>query len=356
MPAQFCHLLFAEEALQAALGARAAGLLERHGSLFRFAAQGPDFFYHNQRTRPTGLKYGVAAHQEGYGRLTACLVREVRRLEERGIDEAERGELAAFTLGWTTHAFLDRLTHPFILYYSGWVDPLRPETRKYFRCHIFLERILDVLTLRERRGQEPAAFSLSALLGCGPVLPYPLVKTMLKALNSAYPRMRHKSLDRRRIDNSYADAMFFYTYTDPAEDRYRRLALERDREAPKRRLALFHPRELPADIDFLNAAGAQWRHPCHGAASRASFPQLYQQALSLAVPALGLVNEALAGRRRVEEVEAAVGNASLNTGLERSERCHLRYCDPLPLPQLLDELYRRAAAGGASIDPHLPAG
>jgi len=56
MPAQICHILFAEEALRAALGERASSLLERHGSLFRFAAQGPDCFSHNQRPRPTGLK------------------------------------------------------------------------------------------------------------------------------------------------------------------------------------------------------------------------------------------------------------------------------------------------------------
>jgi hypothetical protein len=349
VPAQICHLLFAEEALQKALGERAAAILQRHGSLFRFGAQGPDFFYHNQRTRPTGLKYGAAAHHEGYGRLTANLVRQVRRLEDRGSDEAVRGELSAFTLGWATHAFLDRVTHPFIVYFSGWVDPARPETEKYFRCHIFYERILDVLTLRERRGQDPSSLSLPGLLGCGPVLPYPLVKVLLKALNATYPRMSRKSLDRRRIENAYADAMFFYTYTDPSEERYRRLALERDREDPNRRLALFHPRELPAGIDFLNSAHARWRHPCLGEpASGASFPQLYAEALALAVPALIAVGEALTGRLTAEEAEAAVGNASLNTGLERSQRCHLKYCDPLPLPELLDRLYRQAGSPPAN--------
>ena len=344
MPAQICHLLFAAEALRGALGEGAAGRLERHGNLLRFGAQGPDFFYHNLRTRPTGLKYGVAAHHEGYGRLTANLVRGFRRLEDRGIDEAVRDELTAFTLGWATHAFLDRVTHPFIVYFSGWVDPARPETEKYFRCHIFFERILDVLTLRERRGRETTELSLPGLLGCGPVLPYPLVKVLLKALNAAYPRMSRKSLDRRRIENSYADAMFFYTYSDPSEPRYRRLALERDREVPNRRLALFHPQELPSGIDFLNRAHAGWRHPCLGETSTASFPQLYEQALAQAVPALSVVSEALAGRRSPEEVEAAVGNASLNTGLERAQRCRLQHCAPLPLAELLDGLYRQSGS------------
>jgi hypothetical protein len=175
------------------------------------------------------------------------------------------------------------------------------------------------------------------------VLPYPLVKVLLKALNAAYPRMSRKSLDRRRIENAYSDAMFFYTYTDPSESRYRKLALEHDRESPKRRLALFHPQELPQGIDFLNRAHARWLHPCLGEpGSTASFPQLYGEALAQAVPALRVVGEALAGGRPPEEVEAAVGNASLNTGLERSRRCRLQHSSPLPLPELLDGLYRQA--------------
>ena len=60
MPSHFTHLLFAEAALRAALGERAEEILRAHGNLFRFGAQGPDFFYHNQRTMPTGLRYGVA--------------------------------------------------------------------------------------------------------------------------------------------------------------------------------------------------------------------------------------------------------------------------------------------------------
>ena len=51
MPAHFTHLIFAEEALLAALGSTGEGVLKSFGNLFRFGAQGPDFFYHNQRTR-----------------------------------------------------------------------------------------------------------------------------------------------------------------------------------------------------------------------------------------------------------------------------------------------------------------
>jgi hypothetical protein len=65
MPSQICHLIFAEDSLREAVGSDAEEMLRESGNIYRFGAQGPDFFYHNQRTRPTGLKFGVNAHREG---------------------------------------------------------------------------------------------------------------------------------------------------------------------------------------------------------------------------------------------------------------------------------------------------
>jgi hypothetical protein len=283
----------------------------------------------------------VAAHREGYGRLVAALAREVRHLQEKtGCSPEEVEQLKAYCLGFATHGFLDRRAHPYIVYYSGWVDPRRPETEKYFRSHIFFERILDVLLLRRRRGMDISQYPLLARLTCGERLPYPLVKALLKALNEAYPEMAFKSRDRRRIENAYADALLFYTYTDPAQPENRRLAAERDRLEDRRRLAFFHPRELPQGIDFLNEQHRPWLHPCFAdRSSTASFLELYDAALTEAVPALKVLAEALEGRSDPREVEEAVGNASLNTGLERIQRCSLQHCAPFPLPEILQGMY-----------------
>jgi hypothetical protein len=345
MPAQICHVLFAEESLLQALGARAEELLERHGNVFRFGAQGPDFFYHNQRTLPTGLKYGVSAHREGYGRLVAAMIAEHRHLGE---DAAT--ELGAYILGFTTHAYLDRATHPYINYFSGWVDPSKPETERYFRCHVFMERILDVLMLRLRRTQEVASFSLPEALSCGPHLPYGLLKTLLKALNAAYPRMSYKSRDRQRIENAYQDSISFYSFTDPANPQFRALAVAHDRMdgGTKRRLALFHPYELPDRVDFLNLRGRTWCHPCREDwVYSESFPELYEQALEQAVEALGRVAELLAGRGDPAAAERLLGNESLGTGLPWKDSPRMQFCDPLPLGDILDRLYEDFEPGPA---------
>jgi len=342
MPAQIAHLLFAEEALLRALGAKGEALLQRQGGFLRFGSQGPDFFFHNQRLRPTGMRYGIAIHREGYGRLVSNLVREVRRRIGRQEESPSLEALKAFTLGFSAHPFLDRKTHPYIKYFSGWVEAGRGETRRYFRCHVFLERILDVLLLEKRRKLEIRNYRLAPLLHCGDQLPYALIKILVKALHASYPLMRYKSRDRKRIENAYREAQLFYMITEPSVPLYRRMAFQKDLSslANRKLLTLFHPLRVPEGIDFLNLKKREWVHPCDDRlASRSSFLELYEEALAQAAPALAAVWETLAGNLQEAELEPLIGNGSLETGLDEQAPCTPRFSDPLPLPELIEELY-----------------
>jgi len=272
MPSQICHLIFAEDSLREALGNDAEKMLRESGNIYRFGAQGPD-------------KYGVNAHREGYGRLVAHMIHELRHLEAKCYEGLP--QLKAYILGFTTHAFLDKKTHPFIDYFSGWVDVDREETEIYYRCHIFMERILDVLMLELKRGLNIREFSLLPLLDCGAMLPYGIIKTLVKSLNITYPYTHFKSRDRRRVENAYIDCMGFYTFIDPLNPHYRRLAYERDRSSrgDQRRLALFHPFELPDDIDFLNLGHSTWTHPCNSEwRHEESFPELFDVSPNSSMP------------------------------------------------------------------------
>jgi hypothetical protein len=340
MPSQICHLIFAEDSLREALGQEAEPILEQRGNIFRFGAQGPDFFYHNQRTRPTGLKFGVHAHREGYGRLATHMIHELRHLESKGYEELNL--IKAYILGFTTHAFLDRQAHPFIDFFSGWVEADREETERFYRCHIFMERIIDVLMLKLKRGLNIREFSLLPLLDCGAMLPYGIIKTLVKSLNVTYPNTHFKSRDRRRIENAYIDSMGFYTFIDPLNPHYRRLAVERDRSSHgnKRRLALFHPFDIPETIDFLNLRNDTWTHPCNSDwRHRESFPDLWDIARNETVPVLREINEILEGAGEAQQAEQLIGNQSLGTGLNWHDNYKLLHNRPLPLPELLDNLY-----------------
>jgi hypothetical protein len=268
------------------------------------------------------------------------MIRELRHLEAKCYEGLP--QLKTYILGFTTHSFLDKKTHPFIDYFSGWVDVDREETEIYYRCHIFMERILDVLMLELKRGLNIREYSLLPLLDCGAMLPYGIIKTLVKSLNITYPNTHFKSRDRRRVENAYIDCMGFYTFIDPLNPHYRRLAYERDRSSrgDHRRLALFHPFELPDDIDFLNLGHSTWTHPCNGEwQNEVSFPELFDAALSEAVPALKEMYEILEGRGDPERAEELIGNQSLGTGLYWHDNYKLLHNDPLPLPELLDKMY-----------------
>jgi hypothetical protein len=344
VPSHFTHLLFAEEALRGALGEKAESVLEAHGNLYRFAAQGPDFFYHNQRTMPTGLRYGVALHRHGYGSFVQELTREALRLS------ADPGsDLSAFILGFTTHAPLDRLAHPFIVYFAGWVDPRDEASRRLYHAHPFLERILDVLVLRERFGLKPAEFDFLSRIRCGRTLPYPVIKALVKGLNAIYPAYSFKSRNRQRIENAYYDAMFFYKLTNHLNPDLPKLAYRKDRKEGfrEKRLGLLHPREVPEGYDFLNLTHRSWCHPCdETAVTAASFLDLYEEALARGVAMLKDVSRVLSGQAPVDGLAERLGDESLDTG---RENCAPVHSQPLPLRQIMDELYRRmeSEVGGA---------
>jgi hypothetical protein len=345
MPSHFAHLIFAEEALAAALGPEAGRLLSAHGSHFRFGAQGPDFFYHNQRTMPTGLRYGVLSHRHLYGTLVQNMVGEALRLKA-----SVQSELAAYILGFVTHAPLDRETHPFIGYFAGWVDPTREETQRLFRCHAFYERILDLLVLRERRGKTPAEFDFLPLVRCGRMLPYPVLKTIVKSLNATYPALSFKSRDRRRVENAYHDTITFYKFTNHINPHLHILAYRRDQKDGfrQRRFALLHPPAVPEGYDFLNESRLAWCHPCDaGQSSHETFLELYEHALLKAAEMVRGVWEVNARRSSPEGLAGLIGEESLDTG---REQCAPVHCRPLPLPEILDDMYRAigeklAAAG-----------
>ncbi len=336
MPAHFTHLLFAEEALRAALGDKAQSILGAHGNIFRFGAQGPDFFYHNQRTMPTGLRYGVALHRRGFGSLVEQMTREALRL---GVGPGS--ELSAYILGFLTHGPLDRSTHPYIGYFSGWVDPRDAHTKRYFHSHPFLERILDVMVLQSRFGRSLDDFDFLSLVRCGKMLPYPVVKALVKGLNAIYPSYNYKSRDRLRVQNAYHDTIFFYKLTNHLNPDIARLAYRKDRKEgfTQRRIALLHPRDIPPEHDFLNLHHATWCHPCDSATvSTASFIDLYEEALGVSIHLLQETYRVLSGQASPEGLAQLVGDQNLDTG---RESCPPEHANPFPLAEIIDSLYAK---------------
>jgi hypothetical protein len=378
MPAQIAHILAGEAALlevapslAAAYGLPSNPLRKRRaadpggtaGDWFRLGCQGPDLFYHNQRTKPLGIHYGSLAHRREYGSivegglawLSSLPVRGQAHGVEGGRPGGDEGLLApafAYLLGFASHAALDRALHPYIVWRSGWLIPGRPETEAYRGAHPFLERLLDLRLLLDLRGLEAREFDLEALLPlegkddgdeAGP-LPF-VVDLLMAGLAAAYPKATAEdALLRKRIENSLLDGRYFLRVTNPArtctvsKDQYAYL----DERMGPRSMSVVYPLALPEGLDVANGGHGSWRHPAgDGRESRQSVLDLALEGIKSAARALGAVLESREGGWKPGRLAREIGNGGLSVTDPGGKAVRPLACDPFPLLALMEAEYRR---------------
>jgi hypothetical protein len=341
MPAHISHSLFARDLFDS-LGIPAADDPLDHAlaSAMHIGAQGPDIFYHNQRRMPSGLLIGSVLHRKGYGSVSArmlefCLTRE---LDAGGAE-------GRYLLAFISHGVLDRYLHPYINYFSGWVDPDEPASEAYRYCHPFLERILDVAFFmrRHRPGaqvnavQPLNAFGFADAFDAGDGYPGRIAEMLAFALRGSYHRMSADEKLEQRIANAYADSRGFYRYSEGP----------RDQDIPVKWAALLHPPNLPADVDFVNSGGRRWSDPCDERRSYTSSAyDLYDLALEEALRVAGPVRDILNGSDPPEGyrgLPAELGDHGLRNNIPGPDAdlpCALTHCDPLPLKDILESIAR----------------
>ncbi len=357
MAGQITHIIAGEAALREAMPDEAQARLSEHGPAFRLGCQGPDIFYHNQRTKPSGLHYGALAHRRSYGRLVAGAVASLPAVRSHA-----RGEAEAYILGLATHAALDRATHPFIVYFSGWQDPAVPGTERFRSCHPFLERLLDVGYLGRALGLAPADYDIAELLGLDEDLLAPsrslpeldcardalFVALWSAGLRSAFPRSTGSDfLLEKRVENALLDGRYFYRITNPAitalnPERKDWFGYLDDRAGP-RSVCLVYPDRLPEGLDVLNLKNAGWDDPAGlGPERRDSYLDLVGKGIREAAKALGSLLPCLEpGSRQGSELAAAIGDGGLSIVDAEGHSLPPLRSRPLPLMQIMELEYQR---------------
>ncbi|TFG65274.1 MAG: hypothetical protein E4H36_00390 [Spirochaetales bacterium] len=309
--------------------------------IINLAAQGPDIFYHNQRTTPTAFRFGRLLHRSRYGSVLAALVRHAHELRGQAFEEA-----AGYILGFATHAVLDRITHPYIVAFAGGC----------YQCHPFFERILDVCMIKELRDAEIGRIDLPSWFPAEG-LPESVRNLLIRALNEVYAGAGQPLLPEE-LGNAVYDALNFYRWTNPAvAETARVLAFKHDRDenGGRRRLALFHPLEDLPELDYLNKEHKTWHRPfIQGAVSSESFIDLYGKALDKGRIVLETVCACLEGKKDAEALETVLGNGNLNGKIDipvdgpvlsRKDTglVHRGPEEHFPLSGILDRMYERMA-------------
>ncbi|MCL1993148.1 MAG: zinc dependent phospholipase C family protein [Spirochaetes bacterium] len=330
MPSQILHTIFGKN-LIAGLQKRlekdkvppAQKTLENitceHGKILALGCQGADIFYHSQRQRPVAISYGSLLHRRDFGNFAAALLETALPYPP----------LAAYALGFASHAILDRHCHPYIIYKAG---------KKY---HAFFERIIDVFMLKKLELQEVQSWDQEGILGevCENP-PAGLKELLVETMARAFPeKVNADPKLLRRIENAFADAARFYRMSAPAKT-----TAKQTNALSTRALMYVFPENLPGDIDFLNQQKTPWRYPyLPPALDQApkddcrSFMEIYNEALEAAINILApCISEYFqSGKFPVTETAGKLGNTSLSIQDEHGKPCQSNLHGFLPLEEVL---------------------
>lgn len=334
MPSQITHYLFAKDAIRKSLNGRTAESILALPELIAWSAQGPDFFYHNQRTSPNAFKYGRILHRGGYGTLVYHL------MQRYFTEEKENHErFKSFLYPFVTHAVLDRHTHPFIIYFSGWREPGKTETYELYRMHAYFERIID----SHLCGESTAHF-FKEVRAIDKHFDF-LSENLIEGIRKTYTKLNKPDLDEERFSNACFDALFFYNATD-CSDRGKVLhAYQRDKELgfSRKILALYYPRHYDTSVDYLNENRAEWRDPFNPEQRmNESFYDLYEEAKLEASKILAsldaFLSEGDGNSFSQSEIEELIGNGNLSNG-DNNKNASPFVSGPLPLYEQLAREY-----------------
>jgi len=354
MASQITHILVGERALRQAAPALADRYLDENGAWFRIGCQGPDLFYHNQRTRPLALHYGSRLHRRGFGHFIAALA-------TKGGPPEPGSAWAAFALGFATHGAVDRLTHPYIVYRAGWADPARPETAAYAGCHPFLERILDVLLWERWTGSPVRDFHQARTLVPAGGVPVTFIDSIAAALVESYPEAAGADpLLAKRVANAFDDSFHLWSASDPSRTSFRSgdpCGYEHlDDERGPRSVALVYPEDFDREPDWLNDGRSPWFHPCEPERRYvASWTDLCDEAVRTAAVVVRAVLEAMgasaanAASASNDRLAEAAGQGTLNVGDAQGRQCRPSRADPFPLPEVMQEQFGRRLAQARAL-------
>ncbi|MGP4071758.1 zinc dependent phospholipase C family protein [Piscibacillus sp. B03] len=303
MPNVWTHILFCEDVMEyVPISSR----IRKHQHYFNLGAQGPDpFFYHDPWpwTKSSPINdLGLLMHRNKCGVVLQDMIEGAKV----GTDETK-----AYTLGFITHHVLDRVTHPYIHYRSGY-DGYN---------HQKLETIIDTLMMWNFRNLKTWKNPVNDRIDVG------------LHLNSYLSVMMEKVLaDHFGDDVRLTEGFFQKSY----QDMKLVLRIVYDPRGWKTKLLskaippISH-RPITEVTDYLNERNDIWHHSATQEPSTESFIDLYKNARDEAVT---LTNAILQyWEKPVEEVRVTVlellGDISYDTGRPLSEGHENKYAEPI---------------------------
>lgn len=301
MPNVWTHILFSQDVAKE-LNLQFSNTT--HQNYLHLGAQGPDpFFYHNfwpwqkdDRINQLGSKM----HKEKCGTVLLHMIQSAKNKNET---------TQIYMLGFITHHVLDRVTHPYIHYKSGYSD----------YNHQKLETIIDTIMMEKFRSFKIWKSPVTTQINVDEI-DSELAQIMESILKTHFGN--EIELESGFFEKSYLDMKKALRIVyDPLGWKTKVLA--------KLMPPISH-RPIHDNIDYLNEERNTWYHSATNEPQQDSFLDLYNQALREAIPLIQeIINYWEDRNDDIKTVEKLLGDISYDTGKPLSERLENKYAEPI---------------------------
>ena len=328
MPDIWTHILCGQDVVASMTEGNWKEILKSREKIFNLGCQGPDIFLYNDFwpwiKEKRGPNIGRTMHLEKTGDFFIEGTKYLKNMQDKKKDIID---LFVYICGFACHFALDRNAHPYVHYYAGKYDKNRKDTVKYKGYHKRLELMIDTILIMERKNRKVHKLSVRDEIDIGNVVPKNIVEFYQHAFNELYKIKAQDNL----IDNSYRDI-------------HRVLQLVHDPLGIKKVLlntvdiiirndtsyaSLTYPRKID-DRDYMNKKRNLWNHPCDKREVYTdSFYDIYDRAVLQSREMIRGIIFFLEGKITLEDLKKLFLNISYSTGKPISEKCQLKYFDPI---------------------------
>lgn len=330
MPDMWTHLVGGKRAAESIFQEKWKRSILAHGNTFILGCQAPDLFYYYNfqpwKRDKIGNLISAAIHNERCQDFAVSLVSGLNPSSPSYISDV------VFVLGFLCHWVVDRVTHPYIHYISGFKSKLKASNVRSATPHKRIELLIDVLIAEKYLGTKPYKDSLIDRLEIGPELPQSIVNILKSAISTTYPTI-WVAQATDCVERCYRDMLTSLNWLyDPRGHKKRFFWGALDKTFRMSSLTYFYPKEVSPEVDYLNEARQEWGHPtCESEVYTETFIQLLDRAVLESSELMNSTLSYLDGDLSQEQWLRVLGNLSYSTGKDSTTYVPLLYSRPLPV-------------------------
>lgn len=303
MPNIWTHILFSEDVMDAV---KKPYPFSQYETCMNLGAQGPDpFFYYNfwpwVKDEPVH-EVGTALHTRECGNFLMDLIISAKNMG---------APAQAYVIGFVTHHILDRNTHPYIHYRSGYEGS----------SHKKLEVLIDTCMMEKYHNLKTWKAHTYKEIDVGRSLNKDVIDLLHETIKKHYPELTRDS--PAYIQKAYRDMKLACRISsDPYG--WKILLL-------KPLISSYSHQPIKNEVDYLNLNKNTWYHPATNEPCNKSFIELYNKARAEGIAILTEVQNYWNNTCDESEkiLRELIANISYDTGKPLDLNLENIYCDPI---------------------------